>query len=280
MREPQVERHVVDARGEVVDLAVGDAEIDGELERRSLHAVTQPDRPDRRRARDRAAVDRHRVRVVQEPHVGAQLFHVGAHVEQHGDRAQPPHDAADPERVGDRLAQPEPLRHLEVGHRARLVAADLDHVDGVVGAVERGAPVGGRGDLGRARRARRPPRRPTSSEVARRWASMSNSAISESASSAWLRMSPSRLRANTVLPAPMNVIFAMAPRLRPATRIGLRRRPNPLLDEGQKSGSRFDERRACTPRCRRTAAGEGVSVMYRRGVSRDEPSARRAAVRR
>ena len=69
-------------------------------------------------------------------------------VEQHRDRAQAAHDAADAERVGDRLAQAELLRDLEVGDRARLVAADLDHVDRVVGAVERGAPVGGRDDLG------------------------------------------------------------------------------------------------------------------------------------
>ena len=38
---------------------------------------------------------------------------------------------------------------------------------------------------------------------------MSNSAISEPASSSWPRMSPSRLRAKTVLPAPMNAILAM-----------------------------------------------------------------------
>ena len=98
---------------------------------------------------DRAAVHRHRVRVVQEPDVGAELFHVGAHRQQHRDGAQPADDAADAERVGDRLAQAELLRHLEVGDRARFVAADLDHVDRVVGAVERGAPVGGRRDLGR-----------------------------------------------------------------------------------------------------------------------------------
>ena len=75
---------------------------------------------------------------------------MSAHIdEQHRDRAQAAHDPADAERVGDGLAQPELLRHLEVGDGARLVAADLDHVDRVVGAVERGAPVGGGDDLGR-----------------------------------------------------------------------------------------------------------------------------------
>src|SRR5690349_1499921 len=54
---------------------------------------------------------------------------------------------------------------------------------------------------------------------------MSNSEISDSASSSKPRMSPSRLRANTVLPAPMNVIFAMRRRLRLAAVV-------PLDEEG------------------------------------------------
>ena len=106
-----------------------------------------------------------------------------AHVEQHRDGAQAAHDAADAERVGDRLAQAEPLRHLEVGHGARLVAADLDHVDRVVGAVERGAPVGRRRRSSRGAPSASATRRATSSDVASRSASMSNSAISDPASS-------------------------------------------------------------------------------------------------
>ena len=39
---------------------------------------------------------------------------------------------------------------------------------------------------------------------------MSKSVISDSVSSSYPRMSPSRLRANTVEPAPTSVIFAMA----------------------------------------------------------------------
>ena len=70
-------------------------------------------------------------------------------VEHHRNRAEAAHDPADAERVGDRLAQAEALGHLEVGDGARLVAADLDHVDRVVGTVERGAAIGGLRDLGR-----------------------------------------------------------------------------------------------------------------------------------
>ena len=81
-----------------------------------------------------------------------------------------------PERVGDRLAQAEALRDLEVGHRARLVAADLDHVDRVVGAVERGAAIGRLRTISAAARRACRRRRATSSDVSRRSASMSNEA--------------------------------------------------------------------------------------------------------
>ena len=54
--------------------------------------------------------------------------------------AQRPEDAADAERVADRLPQPVARGDLEVAQR-RLVAADLHHVDHEVGAVDCGAPV-------------------------------------------------------------------------------------------------------------------------------------------
>ncbi len=138
---------MVDARGTVGDVAVRDAEVEGELVGGALHAVAQADGPDARGPVHGAAVDRHRVRVVQEPDVGAELLHLGAHVEHHRDRPEAAHDPADPERVGDGLAQAELLRDFEVGDGRGLVATDLDHVDRVVSAVERGPPVGGRDDL-------------------------------------------------------------------------------------------------------------------------------------
>ena len=48
--ESEVKRHVVDAGREIVDLAIGKAEILRELKRGSLHAVAQPDGPDAARA--------------------------------------------------------------------------------------------------------------------------------------------------------------------------------------------------------------------------------------
>ena len=129
--------------------------------------------------------------------------------EHHRDRAQRAEDAADPERVADRLAQAVGGGDLEVEQRRR-VAADLDHVDHVVGA--------------RRARARRS-----------RWASMRGAAAERAgrvaghrlgrppaargrcragrsrrpASSGNERMSPSRFLVNSTLPAPMKAIRGM-----------------------------------------------------------------------
>ena len=55
--------------------------------------------------------------------------------------AQPAHDAANAQRVGNRLAQAEFLRHLEIGHRARFVPADLEGYYNEIGALQRPALV-------------------------------------------------------------------------------------------------------------------------------------------
>ena len=96
----------------------------------------------RRRALvDELAERRHRVRVVEEPGVGrTELGHLAPEREHVLRGAQRAEDAADAERVADRLAKPVARRELEVAQR-RLVAADLDHVEHEVGAVDRGAAI-------------------------------------------------------------------------------------------------------------------------------------------
>jgi hypothetical protein len=90
--------------------------------------------------------------------VGADSLHVAAYVQQHGNRAQTAHDAADAQRVGDGLPQAVALGDLEVDDRRRPIAADLEHGDDVVRPVEGAAAVGG-GLEGRSRlqRGRHPP---------------------------------------------------------------------------------------------------------------------------
>ena len=110
-------------------MRVADAVADAD-DVRGGQARTAPDAPGHHR---------HRVRVVEQEAVGAPLDHLVGHLDHDGDRAETAHDAADADRVADRLAQPERLRDVEVGPRRR-VPADLDLVDQVVGAVERGRP--------------------------------------------------------------------------------------------------------------------------------------------
>ena len=120
----------------------------GQLLRRALHGMAQADGADlRRHARQRGAVDRHRIDVLQHQRVRAELLHVARDVDQHRRCAEAAHDAADAERVGDRLAQAVLLRHLEIGNGAGLVAGDLDHQHDVVGILQRAAAVGGGGDF-------------------------------------------------------------------------------------------------------------------------------------
>jgi len=146
--ELEVESHVVDAGGEVVELVRGHAEVAGQLRRGALHAVAQADGGDRRGGVERPGDDRHRVDVVEVQRVGAEPLHVADHLEHGGDGAQAAHDAADAEGVADRLLEAVAFGDLEVADRARPVARHLDHAQHVVGAVERALAVGGGGDRG------------------------------------------------------------------------------------------------------------------------------------
>ena len=110
---------------------------------RVAHAVADPDRlrgrPPGPRP-DPPGDHRHGVGVVEEQPLGTPLGHLVGHLDHHGDRAETAHDAADPDRVGDRLPQPVAPRDLEVAN-GRLVSPDLDLVDQVVGALEGGRAV-------------------------------------------------------------------------------------------------------------------------------------------
>ena len=139
LRPAAEERHLLDRHADEL----------GQVRDRELHGVAEADDLRGRRARvDEPAEHRHRVRVVEEPGARAQLGHLTAerqHVIRGPERAEDPTDA---EGVGDRLAEAVAGRDLEVLER-RLVAADLDHVEDVVGALEGRAPVEVRADPGR-----------------------------------------------------------------------------------------------------------------------------------
>jgi len=94
-----------------------------------LDRVAQSDRLDAGMPEHVAGQHRHRVGVVDQEGVGADFLDVAGEIGHDRDGAQRPHDAADPERVGDRLAQAVLFRDFKVDDRAGVVAADLDGVD-------------------------------------------------------------------------------------------------------------------------------------------------------
>jgi hypothetical protein len=103
--------------------------------------VAEPDHLELRRdGREVADVHRHRVGVVEQPGVRAQLTDVRGDARQHREGTQRAEDAADADGVRDGLAQPVLRRDLEVAH-GRRVHPDLDRVDHEVGAVEHRPPV-------------------------------------------------------------------------------------------------------------------------------------------
>src|SRR5690606_28094228 len=94
-----------------------------------VHAVAQADGLDLGgHVRHPPDVHGHRVRVVEEPRIGADLAHVARDAGEHREGAQRPEDTADACRVADGLAEALAGRQLEVDLGGRN-AAYLDHVD-------------------------------------------------------------------------------------------------------------------------------------------------------
>ena len=137
---------MVQAGDEVGELLERHADELGELFRRVVrrHADAD-DLLVRRSLVDGPAERGHRVRVVEQPGVRADLRHVSAQREERRDRAERAEDASEPERVAHGLLHAVARRDVEVELQAR-VTAHADHADHVVGALERGPPVGVRLD--------------------------------------------------------------------------------------------------------------------------------------
>ena len=149
MLESKEERHVVDAGHGVIDLVEGHADVVAQVFGGEGHAVAKTHCGDLRATVESPAIHGHGVGIVDVQRVGAEPLHVCCDVEQNGNSANAPHDATDPERVGDGLTQAVCCRDLEVENGARPVPGDLNHGDDVVGAVECPGSVGGGRDGGR-----------------------------------------------------------------------------------------------------------------------------------
>ncbi|MDG0792698.1 hypothetical protein OMP38_18810 [Cohnella ginsengisoli] len=139
-------RLVVNARANLVDLVLRQAERFGDLLVAMLHAVAQADDPDAAGAPDGPRIHRHRVGIVEQQRVRRELPHVLGDVEQHRDRAKREEYAAGAERVADALLDAVLERDLDVV-AVRLETADASEADDVVGVLDRFALAGRRHDL-------------------------------------------------------------------------------------------------------------------------------------
>ena len=138
--ESHDEREVVQSGAVGRQVLAGDAQIAGQPIDRPEDGVAQSDDSDRGRLGDRPHQDRQRVGVVEQPRVGADVFHVAGDGQHDGDGAKPSEHAADADRVGDRVAESEPGGYVEVDPGGPG-ATDLDRVDDELGALQRLAPV-------------------------------------------------------------------------------------------------------------------------------------------
>ena len=140
---------VVDARADIVELVVVDAEHLGDLVRAVLHAVAEADDIDAAILLGRPGVHRHGVGIVEEQRAGLGDFaDVLAEIEDHRDVALAIEDAAGADGVADALVDAVFERDRDVGGEG-LEPADADAAHDVAGAGDGVAAVGGGGDLGR-----------------------------------------------------------------------------------------------------------------------------------
>ena len=139
--EAEEPRLMVDASGEEGDLVVGDVELAGEHAGGALHTVAETDDLDAESIEEPAAHG-HRIGVVDEQGVRAELVHVGGDLAVGGGRAEKAEDTAGAERIANGLVEAIAAGDLDV-EAVGVEAADLEGDDHVGGAVEGAAAVGG-----------------------------------------------------------------------------------------------------------------------------------------
>ena len=113
----QIKRHVVDTSTPILKSLRVDTNVARQLVCGVLHAVAQTNGLNARCSRYCPAQHAHRVHIVQQQCIRAQLFHVFADIQHHRNGAQPAHDSTDSQCVGNRLLQPVFLRYLKINHR-------------------------------------------------------------------------------------------------------------------------------------------------------------------
>ena len=128
---------MVNARNQLgADLLVIHIEAREKIFRTDLHAVAKTDGLDLRISLHISRDDRHRVGVIEEPGVGADLLHIAGEVTQHVNGAQTAENSADAEGVGNGLAQTVLFRYLEIYDGAGVVKSHLNGVYNEIGIAQ------------------------------------------------------------------------------------------------------------------------------------------------
>src|SRR5690625_537578 len=74
----------------------------------------------------------HRIRIIEEPSIRAQPFHILCQLLHKRDRAQSPHNPADTKGVPDRLLQSVPIWNFEISDRRGTITTDWNKADDVI----------------------------------------------------------------------------------------------------------------------------------------------------
>ena len=98
--------HVVDAGRQKINLLFGLAGVAGNEIHRSLHAVAEPHKLQTGHPPQSPAAHRHRVGIIEQQRLRAQLAHVVGNLQQRRNVPQSPENAARPQRVANALIHP------------------------------------------------------------------------------------------------------------------------------------------------------------------------------
>ena len=99
-----------------------------EMRRAYLYAVAKADRFYAGIPLEITGEHRHRIGIIQEPSVRANVLHVPRKSFEHRDGPERTHDPADPKRISNGLPHPILLGNLKIRYRTRLISADLNRV--------------------------------------------------------------------------------------------------------------------------------------------------------
>ena len=94
-----------------------------------------------RQPRQRQPVNCHWINILQQQRIRAAGRHIFGNVQQNRHSPQAAHNAAQPQRIANGLAQTVFFGNIEINARRRFIAAHLQHGDNNIGVLQGGAPV-------------------------------------------------------------------------------------------------------------------------------------------